>query len=148
MADESIRCPSCGQANRIPSLDSGQKAVCGRCKTPLRGEGSAAGGGHPIEVSDADFTSEIARGSFVVDFWAAWCGPCRMIAPVIEALAAERTDVTFAKLNVDQNPATQARFRVSGIPTLIFFRNGQEAGRIVGAAGKPQIESAIRQYLS
>ena len=83
----------------------------------------------------------------VVDFWAPWCGPCRTIAPVIEDLARSRSDVLFAKLNVDDNPLTASRFNVSGIPTLVFFRGGLEAGRVVGAVGRPQIESAIGQYL-
>jgi|SRR5471030_3217684 thioredoxin 2 len=142
---EIIRCASCGQANRVPSLESGQKAVCGQCKQPL----SAAGaGGHPTVATDANFASIVGGGKpVVVDFWAPWCGPCRTIAPVIEDLARSRSDVLFAKLNVDDNPLTASRFKVSGIPTLLFFRGGQEAGRVVGAVGRPQIETAIGQYL-
>jgi thioredoxin 2 len=141
-----IRCASCGQANRVPSLGSGQKAVCGRCKERL--EPAAQAGGHPTVVTDATFAGIIGGDRpVVVDFWAPWCGPCRTIAPVIEDLARSRTDVLFAKLNVDDNPVTASRFNVSGIPTLVFFRAGQEAGRVVGAVGRPQIESAIGQYL-
>ena len=99
-----------------------------------------------------DFQKDVIERSFevpvVVDFWAPWCGPCRQIAPVIESLASSRSDVVFAKLNVDENPVVSARYRVSGIPTLLFFRDGEEKGRIVGAVGKPQIEQAIAQYLS
>jgi thioredoxin 1 len=83
----------------------------------------------------------------VVDFWAAWCGPCRMIAPIIDELAAERTDVTFAKLNVDENRQTSGQYNVNGIPLLIFFRNGVEMGRVVGAVPRTQIEAAIQRYL-
>src|SRR5215212_649870 len=144
MSGQIIRCPSCGQANRIPSLGGGKKAVCGKCKTPLV---AGNGGGHPIELTDADFPTAIARGRFVVDFWAAWCGPCRMIAPLLEQLASERSDITFAKLNVDQNPRTAASFGVQGIPLLIFFADGVERGRVVGAVPRGQIEAAIRQYL-
>jgi thioredoxin 2 len=140
-----IRCASCGQANRVPSLESGQKAVCGRCKQPLTGN---AADGHPTVVTDATFAAIVGGGKpVIVDFWAPWCGPCRTIAPVIEDLARTRSDVLFAKLNVDDNPVTASRFNVSGIPTLIFFRSGQEAGRVQGAVGRPQIESAIGQYL-
>jgi len=89
----------------------------------------------------------IERGSFVVDFWAAWCGPCRVIGPVIEELASERSDVRFGKLNVDENPGTAGKFRVQGIPLLVFFRDGVERGRVVGAVPKSQIEAAIGQYL-
>ncbi|MDQ3282805.1 MAG: thioredoxin [Acidobacteriota bacterium] len=144
MDGEIIRCASCGQANRVPAVGSGQRAICGNCKAPLD---ASAGGGAPVVLSDATFDDIIRNGSFVVDFWAAWCGPCRMIAPVIDALARERSDVQFAKLNVDENPRTSSRFGVQGIPLLIFFRNGVEAGRVVGAVPRPQIEAAIQRYL-
>jgi len=137
-----VRCPSCGQANKVPDLESGKAAVCGKCKTSL----PAGEGGHPVELSDTNFKSEIEKGKTVVDFWAAWCGPCRMIAPVIEQLAAERPDVRFGKLNVDQNPRTAAEFGVQGIPLLVFFKDGVERGRVVGARPRQQIESAISQY--
>jgi thioredoxin 2 len=138
--DEIVRCTNCGQANRLPSLGSGKKAVCGKCKTPLTG-------GHPIELTDANFASTIASGAFVVDFWAAWCGPCRMIAPVIEELAASRSDVRFGKLDVDQNPRSASTYRAMSIPLLVLFQDGVEKGRIVGAVPRAQIESAIRQHL-
>jgi thioredoxin len=144
MDGQVIRCPACGQANRVPALGSGKKAVCGKCGAELQ----AGTNGHPIELSDADFASSISNGKFVVDFWAAWCGPCRMIAPVIDQLAAERTDVRFAKLNVDENSRTAAQFGVQGIPLLIFFKDGQERGRVVGVVPRPKIEAAIAQYLS
>ena len=105
------------------------------------------GGTGPIELTDANFRTSIASGAFVVDFWAAWCGPCRMIGPVIEELAHERSDVRFGKLNVDQNPRTSAAFGVQGIPLLVFFRDGVERGRVTGAVPKGQIEHAISRYL-
>src|ERR1700686_568417 len=132
-----VRCPSCGQANRLP--ESG-KGGCGKCKTPLTG-------GHPIDVTDVNFAETIRSGAFVVDFWAAWCGPCRMIAPMIEELAASRTDVRFAKLNVDQNPRPAAEPRAMSLPLLVLFKDGIEKGRVVGAVPRTQIEAAIRQYL-
>ncbi len=143
MDSQVVRCPSCGQANRVPPVGSGKVAVCGKCKEPL----TASAGGHPIVLTDATFADTIRNGSYVVDFWAAWCGPCRMIAPIIDELAAERTDVTFAKLNVDENPRTSGQYGVQGIPLLIFFRNGAEAGRVVGAVPRTQIEAAIQRYL-
>src|SRR5437660_7581524 len=118
-----IRCPTCGQADRVPPLRGGKAAVCGKCKTPLT---ASRNGGHPVELTDANFQSRIASGPMVVDFWAAWCGPCRAIAPLIEQLAAERRDVRFGKLNVDENPRTKAQFGVQGIPLLIFFSGGAE----------------------
>ena len=141
MEGEIVRCPSCSQANRLPAVGSGQKALCGRCKAPLSG-------GHPVTLTDANFREEIAQGRVVVDFWAAWCGPCRMIGPVIEALATERNDVKFGKLNVDENRRTASAFKVQGIPLLVFFKDGVERGRLVGAVPRPRIEAAISQYLS
>jgi thioredoxin len=135
---EVIRCSSCGQANRVPELGVGKKAVCARCKAPLGG-----GGGTPVTLTDADFQAAIKSGAWVVDFWAAWCGPCRTIAPVVEQLAAERRNVRFGKLNVDENPRTAASFKVQGIPLLVFFRDGAEVGRLVGAVPKPQIEAEL-----
>ncbi len=136
-----VRCPSCGQANRVPPLGSGKAAVCGKCRGPLEAR-------QPVVVlTDATFRTEIARGPFVVDFWAAWCGPCRMVSPIIDALASERADVRFGKLNVDENPRTAAAFGVQSIPLLVFFRDGDEAGRVVGAVPKGQIEAAIQRFL-
>jgi thioredoxin len=140
-AAQVVRCPSCGQANRVPPLGGGKKAVCGKCKTELDG------GGPPVTLTDASFRQAIASGAWAVDFWAAWCGPCRMIAPIIDQLAVERTDVRFGKLNVDENPRTAGDFGVQGIPLLIFFRDGREAGRLTGAVPKGQIEAAIRRFL-
>jgi len=137
-----VRCPSCGQANRLPPLGSGKQAVCGKCKTPLPADGS----GHPIELTDDNFAASIAGGPMVVDFWAAWCGPCRTIAPIIEQLAAERRDVRFGKLDVDRHTRTASAIGVQGIPLLVFFKDGRERGRLVGAHPKANIEAAIRQY--
>ena len=140
MDGQIVRCPACGQANRVPPLGSGKKAVCGKCGTALVQNGV-------MTLTDANFRDAIAQGSYVIDFWAAWCGPCRMVAPVIDALASERSDVRFGKLNVDENPNTAAAFGVQSIPLLVFFRDGNEAGRLVGAVPKGQIESAIQRFL-
>ncbi len=143
-AGQIVRCAACGQANRVPGVGGGKKAVCGKCKAPLE----AQHGGHPITLTDATFAGATRTGLFVVDFWAAWCGPCRIIGPILDQLAAERSDVTFAKLNVDENPRTSAQFGVQGIPLLVFFKNGAEAGRVVGAVPRAQIEAAIERYLT
>ena len=147
MAADIVPCPSCGTANRVPPLGSGKAAVCGKCKTPLTTGGD--GTGHPIELTDSTFPSTIGSGGkYVVDFWAPWCGPCRVIAPILDELASERRDVQFAKLNVDHNQRTAAQFKAMSIPLLVFFSGGQERGRLVGAHPRQNIEAAIRQYLS
>ena len=151
MSGQIVTCVACGQANRVPPLESGKSAVCGRCRALLDAatrHPSPATPHPPVTtLTDANFAETVRTAPFVVDFWAAWCGPCRMVGPVIDALAEERSDVRFGKLNVDENPRTAAALGVQSIPLLVFFRNGAEAGRVVGAVPKGQIEAAIARYL-
>ena len=105
--------------------------------------------GKPIILSDASFSSEISKYPLmVVDFWAAWCGPCRMVAPIVEQLAKEYAGrVAFGKLNVDENPLTSEEFQVQSIPTLLIFRDGEAVDGIIGAVPKYQLESRIKSHL-
>jgi thioredoxin 2 len=139
-----IRCPSCGATNRVPleKIAQGLQPVCGRCKTPL------PVGNQPVTVTDANFATEVERSPLPVllDMWAPWCGPCRMVGPVVEELAKEMAGrVRVAKLNVDENPATAARFKVQSIPTLLVLKNGQEVERIVGAQPKAAIVERLER---
>jgi thioredoxin 1 len=98
------------------------------------------------KVSDADFESEVlkASGAVVVDFWAEWCGPCRMIAPALEEISGSLGGkVKIVKLNVDENPQTASKYGVMSIPTLMLFKNGEMASRQVGAAPKQKLEQWI-----
>jgi thioredoxin 1 len=98
------------------------------------------------KVSDATFESEVlkASGPVVVDFWAEWCGPCRMIAPALDEIAGSMSGkVKIVKLNVDENPATASKYGVMSIPTLMIFKNGELASRQVGAAPKAKLEQWI-----
>jgi len=103
----------------------------------------------PIEVNESNFDEVISKyDTVVVDFWAPWCGPCRLLAPVIEQLAKEmKGKVVFAKLNTDENPKIAMRYRVMGIPTLILFKNGKIVDRNVGAMPADMLRDWIRRYI-
>lgn len=103
-----------------------------------------------LQVTDDSFDEEIVNSSIpaVVDFWAAWCGPCRMVGPVVEELAGEyEGKIKVAKMDVDQNRQTPAKFGIRNIPTLIFFKDGQVAHTIIGAQPKAAIEEEIKKLL-
>lgn len=105
----------------------------------------------PIDVTAEDFGDQVLDSELpvVVDFWAEWCGPCLMLAPVLEELADELAGTaSFAKLNVDENPEISLQFGVHGIPTLIVFKEGEEAGRLVGLAPKPALRHGLEDILS
>ena len=102
------------------------------------------------DVNDNNFQAEVleADGPVLVDFWAPWCGPCRVVAPVLEEIAAERSDLKIVKLNVDDNQQTAAQFEVLSIPTMIVFKNGQAAKKIIGAYPKRRLEAELEPALA
>ena len=102
------------------------------------------------EVTDGSFQAEVIEADkpVLVDFWAPWCGPCRVIAPSLEEIAEEKDDLRIVKLNVDDNQATAARYDVMSIPTLILFKNGEPAHKIVGALPKSRLVSEIEPALT
>lgn len=104
----------------------------------------------PVEVTDADFADKVenSEGLAVVDLWAVWCGPCKMIAPVLEELASEYAGkVSFFKLDVDNNPATAQKYTVRSIPTLLFFKNGEVVDTVIGALPKDKLMEVISKHL-
>ncbi len=103
-----------------------------------------------IEIDDDGFEKKVLQSEkpIMVDFWAPWCGPCKAIAPTVEALEKEYGDqMTFAKVNVDENPISPSKYGVQAIPTLIFFKNGEVAEQITGMVGKEKLEQTIKNVL-
>ncbi|HZI49364.1 MAG TPA: thioredoxin, partial [Pyrinomonadaceae bacterium] len=125
------------------------KAVCGKCGSQLPSIGA---GDKPRPVTDASFAHDVIEASssrpVLVDAWAEWCGPCRMIAPVLDQLAAEAGGrYNIVKLNVDENPRTAGQFGIRSIPTLLIFKNGRLVDQLIGAQSKPAIASRLQAQL-
>ena len=142
-----IRCLECGTKNRMPEDRLNDRPLCGRCGAPLVIEGTS---GKPVEVADASFAEEVlqAKGVVLVDCWAPWCGPCRLVAPILDDLAEQYAGkVKIAKLNVDENPATASQFDIRSIPTMLLYRGGKLIDRLVGALPKEEIERKLLAVL-
>ncbi|RUT29120.1 thioredoxin [Paenibacillus zeisoli] len=99
-----------------------------------------------VNVSDQSFSTEVeGQGTVLVDFWAPWCGPCKMLAPILDELSSE-VDVKIAKVNVDENPESASRFGVMSIPTLIFFKDGQPVDKVVGLNSKESLKNLLAKH--
>jgi thioredoxin 2 len=134
-AAEIVVCPQCQSANRIPTARLGDNPRCGKCKQALFN-------GHPISLTDQTFDRHLTRSDvpLVVDFWAPWCGPCKMMAPFFEQAASElEPHVRLVKVNTDENPMLAQRYQINSIPTTAVFKGGREVARQPGAMNLPQL---------
>ena len=134
-----LPCGSCGRLNRVDLGRAGDRPKCGSCSAALAVD-------RPVPVTDQtlDRVLQDAEAPVLVDFYADWCGPCKIMSPVLDALARERLgQVLIAKLDTDRNPSMSARYAVRGIPTLIAFQRGREVAREVGAVPRPRLDALI-----
>jgi thioredoxin 2 len=144
-----VVCSNCGAKNRVEeSRLETSEAKCGRCGEKLSARPGGAPDLKPLVITDQTFEREALQASgrpVLVDCWAPWCGPCRMIAPVMDLLAAESEGrYRIAKLNVDENPLTASRFQIASIPTMLIFKDGKLVDRLIGLQSKPAIAERLR----
>ena len=138
-----ITCPDCGAINRIPDEKQNQPGQCGKCKSPLFS-------GSVTDLSDSNFQRFITKNDLpvVVDFWASWCGPCQMMAPIFKDVAAAMPyQARFAKVNTEQAQQTAGQFSIRSIPTLMVFKNGKVIDQMAGALPAQQLKQWIHQAL-
>jgi thioredoxin 2 len=135
------RCRNCGAKNRVEHDRLGSAPRCGKCGTPLRIPAEA------VSANESTFYDEVLHETIptAVDFWAPWCGPCRMVSPVLDDIAGKYPGrIKVVKVNSDENPALSQQLGIQGIPTIILFRDGKEIDRLVGAAPRESIIRFLR----
>lgn len=141
-----IMCPHCGGLNRVPTEKLSKKPTCGHCKQSLITD-------KPLEMTGPQLNKAIQKTDqvIVVDFWASWCGPCKMFAPTFaqaaQHLSSSHPQARFVKINTEQEQAVAAQFNIRSIPTLALFKNGQEVDRISGAMDLTQFKQWVSRHL-
>ncbi len=138
-----VCCPTCDKLNRVPANKLNDKPICGICKSPLFT-------GNPVELNMNNFNNHISKSGIpvLVDFWAPWCGPCKMMTPVLQQAASRlEPNIRIAKVNTEENQNLAARFGIQSIPTLILFKNGREIARQSGAMPLPALTNWLNQYI-
>lgn len=138
-----ISCPSCQTTNRVPVDKLNDKPVCGRCREFLFQ-------GRPIDVSTAQFDKFVKANDLpvVIDFWASWCGPCKMMAPVFEQVAKQlEPHIRFVKVNTEVEQALAARYAIRSIPTLLVIKNGKEVARQAGAMDGTSLARWLKKFM-
>ncbi len=135
-------CPSCGTRNRVPDDRLRDDPICGRCGKVLMPD-------HPVALDDDSFARYIegSEQPVLVDYWADWCGPCKMMAPQFEAASRQLPDVRFAKVDTEAAPKASVRHRIRSIPTMVLFHRGEEVARRSGAMPAAEIASWVRGQL-
>ena len=139
-----VVCPACGGINRLPTDKLGAGGKCGKCKQPLFQ-------GQPVSLTAQSFARHITKSDIpvLVDFWAEWCAPCKMVAPTVEKIAEDYAGrIKVGKVDVDNNPQIAGNYGIRSIPTLIIFKGGQPVDQLIGAQPEPAITSRIDQVLS